>query len=177
MSDTGRFTGDPAFARVGDTPGDHRLDDQAATRDATLALALAARRSLRIFSRDLDVSLLGTDAFIDAASALARRSRHTFIRILVQDPRPAVTQHHPLIPLIQGLPSHIGARRVADEWSREAFAFIQADNHGLLYRPHGDRFEGKVNFAAGPTAVQYRDWFDEVWERSTPEREFRRLGL
>lgn len=177
MSDGVGFTDNPAFARVGETPGDHRLDDQAATRDATLALARGARRALRIFTRDMDVSLLGTDAFIEAASALARRNRHTFIRILVQDPAPAVKQHHPLIPLIQGLPSHIGARRVADEWSREIFAFIVADDQGLLYRRHGDRFEGKVNFAAGPTAVQHRDWFDEVWEQSTPEREFRRLGL
>lgn len=177
MSDAGPFTSDPDAFRVGETAGEHRLESLEQTRDAALALARSARRSLRIFSRDLDGRLLGTESFVEAASAMARRSRHTFIRVLVQDPGPAVRRHHPLIRLIQGLPTHIGARRVAEEWARESFAFIIADDHGLLYRPYADRFDGSIDFAAGATAVQYRDWFDDVWERSVPEREFRRLGI
>jgi hypothetical protein len=171
------FTGNPDQYRLGETRGPHRLEDLASSQDGALALARQARRSLRIFSRDLDARLLGTDAFVEAASEMARRSRHTFIRILVQDPGPAVRGHHPLIRLIQGLPSHVEARRVAAEWSGEACAILIADNHGLHYRPYGDRFEGTIDFAAGADAVQYRDWFDDVWERSVPEREFRRLGI
>jgi len=171
------FTGNADDFRLGETRGSHALEDLASSRDAALALARQARRSLRIMSRDLDARLLGTDDFVEAASAMARRSRHTFIRILVQDAGPAVRRHHPLIRLIQGLPSHIEARRVAAEWANEACAFIVADDHGLHYRPYGDRFEGTVDFAAGADAVQYRDWFDDIWERSVPEREFRRLGI
>lgn len=177
MTQPPAFSTRPEEFRLGQTAGEHRIETLEQVRDAALALALQARRNLRIFTRDLDPKVLGTDAFTDAASEMARRSRHTFIQILVQDPGPAVRQYHPLTDLIQGLPTHMQARRVADEWAREAFAFIVADDEGLLYRPDADRFEGIVDFAAGVRAVERRDWFDRVWEQSLPEREFRRLGL
>lgn len=171
------FTTRPDDFRLGETAGEHRLDELEQTRDAALALVRQVRRNLRIFSRDLDYWVLGTDAFVEAASEMARRNRYTYIQILVQDPTPAVRQHHPLIRLIHALPSHVQARRVAEEWSREIFAFVVADDTGLLYRPYGDRYEGSVDFSAGARAAENRDWFDDVWERSVPEREFRRLGI
>lgn len=164
-------------ALLGETADEFRLDDTAQAAAAALALARQARRGLRIFTRDMEPALIGTEAFAGAAGAMARRNRHTFIRILVQDPGPALRTHHRLLPLIQALPTHVAARRVAEEWSRETFAFIVADDAGLLYRPYADRPAGTVCFAARARAAERRDWFDDVWERSLPEREFRRLGI
>ncbi len=171
------FTKDGAVPELGEDQGEHALHGLSDCRDAALALMQAARRGVRIFSHDLDAEVLGTDAFVDAASAMARRNAYTFIRILLQDPQPALRRAHPLIQLVQALPSHIEVRRTAEEWAGESFAFVVADHHGLLYRPIAERYEGSVDFAAGATAVQYRTWFDEVWEHSTPEAEFRPLGI
>jgi len=176
MAEPGSFAqlDDP---RLGETPGEFRLHDHAEARAAALALFRQARRCLRLFSHDLDARLIADDDFARAASELARRNRSTFIRLLIQNARPAMRFHHPLVPLIQALPSHIGARRVPKEWSQEPFGFLIADNRGLLYRPDAGRFDGSIEFNAPARAVQYRDWFDELWEQSTPEREFRRLRL
>lgn len=164
-------------AVLGETTGVYRLGSRTEIYTAALALFLQARRSLRLFSYDLDSAVLAEDVFADAASELARRNRYTFIRFLVQDAKPAARVQHPLIRIIQSLPSHIGARRTAAEWAGESCVALIADDDGLLYRRDGERFDGTVEFSARATAARYRDWFDDIWERSTPEPEFRRLRL
>lgn len=176
MADPAPFS-DRDHYRLGETVGEHRVHDLHEARDAALALAQQARLQLRIFTRHLDTGLYSTPGFRDAVSELARRGRQTEVRILVQDPTPAIRRHHELIGLIQHLSSHIGARRVAPDWEDEAFAFLLADEQGLLWHPHGDRYEGMVDFAAGPRGRERRKWFDTVWESSEPEPEFRRLRI
>lgn len=176
MSGAAPFTGDPGLV-LGETAGEHRVERAAEAADAALALVGQARQSLRIFTRHLDAPLYGGNAFHDALSAFARRGRHTGVRILVQDPTPAIHADHRLIGLIQALSSHIGVRRVAADWADEVFAFLLADGRGLLYRPYGDRFEGSVDFAAGPRALELGRWFDDVWENSQPDPEFRQLKI
>ncbi len=176
MNERARFTDDTAF-RLGETAGEHRLEGSADAADAALAQATQARLSLRIFSHDLDARLYSNEAFSSAVSALARAGRRTFIRILVQDPSRAVQDDHRLIGLIQHLPSHIEVRRVGPDWRNERVAFQIADEQGVLWRPAADRFEGSVDFHAGPRARELRKWFDDVWEHSEPDPEFRRLRL
>lgn len=176
MSDRVPFTGDPGLV-LGDTPGEHRIEEAVEAADAALALVRQARQSLRIFTRDLDPTLYSSEAFRDAVAGFARRGRHTEARILVQDPTRAIRTHHRLIDLAQMLSSHIGVRRVAAEWADEVCALLLADERGLLYRPYGDRFEGSVDFAAGPRALELGRWFDDVWENSLPDPEFRQLKI
>ncbi len=176
MNERARFTDSTAFL-LGETAGGQRLEGPGDAADAALALATQARLSLRIFTHDLDQRLYSNEAFYSAMSALARSAQRTFIRILVQDPSRAVQNHHRLIGLIQHLPSHIGVRRVGADWRDERFAFQIADEQGLLWRPDADRFEGSVDFHAGPRARELRKWFDDVWEYSEPDPEFRRLRL
>lgn len=164
-------------ALLGETKGVYRLSTRAEVYTAALALLLQARRSLRLFSYDLDSAVLADDLVANAVSELARRNRYTFIRFLVQDAKPAARTQHPLIRIIQSLPSHIGARRTAEEWAGESCVALIVDDEGVLYRPDHGRFDGTVEFSARATAARYRDWFDDIWERSTPEPEFRRLRL
>lgn len=176
MNDSAPFSDSDDY-RLGETPGQHPVDTIAGARDAALALARQARFALRIFSRDLDAAILSTREFRDAASELARRGRQTEVRILVLDPSAAVRRHHELIGLAQHLSSHVGARRVGRDWQDEICAFVLADEQGLLWRPYGDRYEGHVDFCAGPRGRELRKWFDSVWGASEPDPEFRRLGI
>lgn len=171
-----RFSDHDAW-RLGETAGEHAISTRAEARDAAFALAQQARVGLRLFTRDLDGALYSNEPFRQAVSDLARAGRRTFIRILVQDPSRAVRDDHRLIGLAQHLPTHIGVRRVGDDWQDERFALLLADEQGYLWRPAADRFAGTVDFHAGPRARTLRKWFDDVWEQSTPDPEFRRLGL
>jgi hypothetical protein len=162
---------------LGQTHGEHRISRADEARAAALALARQARRTLRIFSRDLDGRLYSNEAFRSAVSELARASRYSGLSILVQDPARAVRDGHRLIDLAQALSSHIGVRRVAPDWQEEPGACLLADETGVLWRPNGEGYEGSVDFAAGPRARELRQWFDTVWEHSEPDPEFRRLGI
>lgn len=176
MNDPTPFTDSEAW-RLGETAGEHALHHRADARDAALALARQARLCLRIFTPDLDGALYSNEPFREAVSRLARAGPLTFQRILVQDPSRAVRDDHRLIGLVQQLPTHIGVRRVGEDWQDEPFSFLLADEQGVLWRPAADRFEGTVDFHAGPRARELRKWFDDVWEQSTPDPEFRRLGI
>ena len=176
MNDTAPFSGNDDY-RIGETRGEHAVHSVVEARDAALALAQQARYSLRIFSRDLDAAIYSTESFRDAVSALARAAPQTEVRILVRDPAPAIHHHHHLIGLIQTLSSHIGVRRIAEDWRQESCAFLLADQRALLWRPNGDRFEGSVDFTAGGRARELGQWFDHVWENSRPDPEFRHLRI
>lgn len=162
---------------LGETAGEHRVERAAEAAAAVLALTRQARQSLRIFTRDLDAALYSTDDYRDAMSTLARKQPETHIRILIQDPTPAIKSGHRLIGLIQHLSSHIAVRRVAEDWAEEPSAFLIADGRGLLWRPQGDRYDGIVDFHAGPRAHELVTWFDRVWDNSQPDPEFRKLAL
>lgn len=176
MSERPRLTDSTAF-RLGDTAGKQRLEGPADATDAALALATQAGLSLRIFTHDLDHRLYSNDAFYSAVSTLARAGRRTFVRILIEDPGRAIQNGHRLIGLIQHLPTHIEVRRLGADWKDERCAFLIADERGVLWRPNADRYEGSVDFHAGPRARELRKWFDDVWEHSEPDPEFRRLRL
>ncbi|MEX0606965.1 MAG: hypothetical protein WD382_01240 [Halofilum sp. (in: g-proteobacteria)] len=176
MSNERRFADDSEFA-LGETAGEHRIDTSDEAADAALSLTRRARRSLRIFTRDLDARLYSNDAFRDAVSALARQRPGTEIRILVQDPTPAIRSNHRLISLTQHLSSRIAVRRVASDWAHEPCAFLIADGRGLLWRGNGERYEGMVDFRAGSRAAELTKWFDHVWDNSAPDPEFRTLAL
>lgn len=162
---------------LGETAGSHVIETVDEARGAALALAQQVRLRLRMFTRHLDAELYSTPEFREAVSELARRGPQTEVRILVQDPTPAIRRHHELIEVIQHLSSHVSARRVGNDWEDEICAFLLADESGLLWRPYGDRWEGSVDFAAGPRGREIRKWFDTVWESSEPEPEFRRLRI
>lgn len=177
MADTPHpFTDREAFV-LGKTAGEHRVERAAEAADAALALARQARRTLRIFSRDLDAPLYSSEGFREAVSALARLQRGSEIRILVQDPTPAIKSDHRLVGLAQHLSSHIHIRRIGREWADEPSAFLLADDHGLLWRPNGAHYEGVTDFHAAARALELSRWFDRVWEHSHADLEFRRLAL
>ncbi len=174
MSQTAPFTGDAGYV-LGETAGPTRVTHAAEAADAARALARQARHGLRIFTRDLDARLYGSEAFCDAVTRLVRTNRYALVRIVVQDPTPAIKDGHRLVGVVQHLTSNIGVRRAAQDWQNEVSAGLLADEQGLLWRPDGGRFEGTVDFKAGPRARDFRQWFDQVWENSESDPEFRRL--
>ncbi|MDE1886895.1 MAG: acyltransferase [Gammaproteobacteria bacterium] len=146
-------------------------------RQAALQLANQARRSLALFSRDLEPVIYDTADFVAAVQQLALRSRYSHIRMLVIDPQLAVSDGHRLIELTRRLSSYMEIRRPSEDHAKLAEAFLISDDTGLMFRPLASRFEG---FADPDDPSQARNrlrQFDEIWEAAEPEQEFRRLGL
>lgn len=152
------------------------------TRDAavaiTTALATRARRSLWIYSRELDPGLFDAPEVLDALRHLAVGGHGGEIRILLQDADAPQRAHAPLIPLAQRLPSVFQFREVGDPVDRDyASAFIANDAGGYYFRTLGHRFDGEADLDGPGRARQLVETFRPVWERARPVSEYRALGI
>jgi hypothetical protein len=136
-----------------------------------------ARQSLHIFTRDLDAELYDNEAFIETLSKLARRSKYSFIRILLIDSDKAVKNGHGLIYLHQKLDTYIKIRRIDEQYSDYASAFIVADEAGVIFRQFGDRYTAEANYNDSLLAGNLLKFFTEAWEFSHPDPQLRRLHI
>ncbi|MEA5445334.1 hypothetical protein VCB98_05840 [Gammaproteobacteria bacterium AB-CW1] len=147
------------------------------SREAARQLAEATRRELLIFTRDLEPAVLDQSEFLEAVRQLVIRSRHTGLRVICQDPTRAIKEGHGLIRLARRVSSHVSLHRPHREDAEEADAFIVSDETGYLYRPLADRLEGRWSPNDPTQARRLRQRFDQMWDRSEPETEFRQLGV
>lgn len=146
-------------------------------RSAALQLLTTTRRSLALFTRDLEPAIFGTVEFATALQRLALRSRFSHIRIVVIDPATAIRDGHRLVALARRLTSFIEFRRPGQDHANLAETFLVTDETGVLYRPLSSRYEGFTDTDNGFEARRYLKRFSEIWSQAEPEQEFRRLGL
>lgn len=158
----------------GPTPIEHG----AAAVAITTALVLQARRSLVIYSRELDPGLLDSPAVLEALRAFATAGHGGEVRILLQDTAAPQRALAPLLPLAQRLPSVFLFRTVTEAVDRAyASAFLANDAGGYYFRPLGHRFDGEADLDGAGRARQLQEGFGRVWERAQPCTEFRALGI
>lgn len=144
----------------------------------TCAVAAGARRSLYLYSRDLDPGLLDRPMVLETLRRLAVRVRGAEIRVLLQDVAAPQQVSAPLLALAQRLPSHIALRKIQDPVDLAyPSAFIVNDLGGYYFRLLGHRLEGEADIAGGGRARQLREEFASFWERARPCTELRALGL
>lgn len=143
-------------------------------RIAAVALVRQGRRYLHIFSRDLDPAVYDTTTFVSAVRELATYSRYSQIRILVQNSEHIIKHGH---RLAHRLSSFIQVRKPGRDHQALSEAFLVVDKLGLLHRKMGDRYDGVVNFNAPLEAAALVRFFDELWDRSEPDPELRRLYI
>lgn len=163
--------------RLGDTKRKFGIDSRDELRMMSLHMASQAKQSLHIYTRDLDPELYDNEAFAEALSRLARRSKYSFIHILLLDSDRAVKNGHRLIYLHQKLDSYIKIRRVDEQHKDYVPAFLVADESGVVLRQFGDRYEAEANYNDPSLAGNLLKLFAETWEMSAPDPQFRRLHI
>ena len=162
---------------IGDDSGPIRLAGREENAAAAARLAGEARRSLHLFTRDLDPALYDRPGFLDPVRRLATTGRRARFEILVLDSRRALLDGHRLIELGRRLSSCIEMRKLHPDYGDRLETFLIADERALLYRRQSDLFEGKVEFNAPAEAAQLIKLFNEAWARSGPDPELRRLHV
>ena len=146
-------------------------------RDASVAVAAAAKRELVLFSRDLEPLLYDRQEFISVVQALATRSRMSRIRIVCIDPGASVRAGNRVIALAQRFSSYIEVRRASRDHEDLVDTYLVADDLALLYRPLCTRYEGFADLRAPQQAREKLKGFEDIWQQAEPDPEFRRLGL
>ncbi len=146
--------------------------------EATIAIVQAARRELRLFSRDLDPVLYAQPAVLEAFKQYAIAGRGGVVQVVVLDPAAVQGQGHPLLGLAQRMTSVFQFRTPTDDVDLQyPSAFLANDRDGYLFRALGSRWEGDWSPANPARTRQLVDHFGRVWERSRACSEFRALGI
>lgn len=146
-------------------------------RSATLDVVKSARRSLSIFSHDLDPSVYDRIEFLDAVKHLILTHKFSRIQILLISPVDAVKGGHRLVELARRFSTFFEIRRVHPDFKERNDAFLIADESGVVYRMDTRRWEGIADTNAPRIAQKYLDIFEEAWQHSEPEPEFRQLHI
>ena len=169
----------PMDYKLGETEAEVEITTSEENRSAAISLVKQASYSIDIFSQDLDAEIYNNKEFEKALFELARKHPNTRIRILVQDSRKAAQDGHCLIRLAQSLTSSIFIHTPSRQHRDEQRAFLVVDKLGLLYRvTTADRnYKASVNFKSPRRAGELTDYFDEVWEHSTPDIQTRRIYM
>jgi len=163
--------------RLGATGLEFEIERQAEACAVAHALAAQAQRTLLLHTEDLEPAVYDDSAFLDAVSRLARSHGQSRIWILIQDARKVVQHGHRLIEVARRLSSIIQLRRPAPQYRAFHESLLLADGCGYLHRPIAARFEGTANFHDPGKTADWEKYFMEVWERSEPDDEIRRLYL
>ncbi|HEY9541543.1 MAG TPA: GNAT family N-acetyltransferase, partial [Luteimonas sp.] len=145
---------------------------------ATAAIIRQARRSLHVYSRELDPGLLDAPRVLEAMRELCTRGDGIQVQVLLQDTAAPQRALAPLLALAQRLPSAIAFREVADPVDRTyPSAYLANDDGGYYFRALGHRLDGEAETGAPGRARQLAEHFRPVWERARPCTEYRALGL
>lgn len=154
-----------------------RFASSAELNIAALEVLNEARRSVCVYTRDLEPVLLDTRPLLDALQRVALRGRGAAIRILVQDPTRAMREGHRLVEQARRLSSVYQFRQPQAEDLQYTGAFLVTDQAGFVQRVLADRPDGEGHTRDVARANALLRYFNEVWERSAPPAELRALNL
>ncbi len=163
---------------LGETRDAIPLHSREAFRTACLSLARQARRSIRIFSHDLDASIYDNKSLVNELKRLATRNPDPSIFILLQSNEKVQREGHGVVTLAARLPSKIQIFRPLAESRREPTdSFMLADDIAFVYRKWHTRFDGRVEFYNLSRARELVNAFQELWNESEEDIALRRLSI
>lgn len=146
-------------------------------RQAVIDVAGEASRKLSIFTHDLDPGIYDDPDFLEVVKHLVLSQTYARIRVLIADPSRAIKNGNAFVNLGRRLNTYIEFRHVREDLRTHAESFCIADETALVYRLQHERWEGIADTYEPPVAKLYGKMFDEIWQASEVEIEFRQLGI
>lgn len=171
------LTAEPAPFQLGVDSPIQRFEQPEQARSHALALISQARRSLCIYSNDLEPWLYHQSAIQRACTEFLLASPNNRLRILLADATRAVKEGHRLLNLARRLPSNCHIRKVHPDYPNEELTFLLADRHGLLLRPKLDRHDGFALYNDAGRVKLRQAQFDQAWDVSLTDPDLRSFLL
>jgi len=135
-------------------------------RAAVTEIAMRARRTLYIYTPDLEPMLYDQDCFLEPLKRLVLARSHGRVRVLVGDPVRASRDGHRFMQMARRLTSSISLRIVPGDYRGDPCAYIVADDKAIAYRAHTSRWTGFVEISDQGIDRRHIDHFESVWSGS-----------
>ena len=148
--------------KLGEDTQVYRFTDHKGYLDQLIHLASQARQSLIILSHSLDRTTLDHPEMLEAISALARKSRSTFVRIVIQDCATAVAESSQLLKLTRRLTTSIEIKILDPEINFPNQVYLLADNKGLILRHSHENWSGFCCYSDPGTVKRLNEEFNRL---------------
>lgn len=132
-----------------------------------MGITRAAEKQLAIWSTDLNAGLWENPGFLEALKRFVLARRHARVRILTRQLPGSSERRHTLLTMAERLPASIEVRTVVQS-GLDAGELLLADEHGVLYRIHVDRWDGMADLNDPLVARFYLAQFDAAWRTALP---------
>jgi hypothetical protein len=146
-------------------------------RAAVAEIATRARRSLSIYTPDLEPQVLDHDLFLEPVKRLVLARSHARLRVLISNPGRVSRDGNRFMMMARRLTSYIDLRNVAPEYRNNPCTFIVADDRAIVYRQQCSKWEGLVDFDDVTVVKRHLAYFDEVWAGSQIQPEMRATAI
>lgn len=146
-------------------------------RQAVIDVTGEAQRRLSILTHDLDPGVYDDHDFLEAVKHLVLSKTYARIRVLIADPTRAIKNGNSFVHLGRRLNTYIEFRSIREDLRTHPESFCLADETALVYRQDASRWEGIADTYEPGVARMYGKTFDEIWQASEVEIEFRQLGI
>ncbi len=146
-------------------------------RLAAVEVAAQATRRLSIYTHDLEPGIYDDPDFLDAVKHMVLSRAYSRIRVLIADPVRAIKNGNQFVHLGRRLNTYIEFRNVREDLRTHPESYCIADDTALVYRLDAARWEGIADTYEPAVARMYGNSFDEIWQASEVEIEFRQLGI
>jgi hypothetical protein len=146
-------------------------------RGAVAEIATRARRSLSIYTTDLEPQIYDHDLFLEPVKRLVLARSHARLRVLISNPGRVSREGNRFMMMARRLTSYIDLRNVTPEYRNNPCSFIVADDKAIAYRQNAGNWEGIVEFDDASIVKRYLAYFDEVWAGSQIQPEMRATAV
>jgi len=169
----------PNLYILGETSEEAHIDTAEKNKSVAISLAGQACNSIDIFTQYMDAALYDNTEFERSVFNLAKKHPTTKIRILAQNTKKSVQNGHCLIRLAQSISSSVFINNPSREYKDKKCAFLVVDKLGILYRTNANsqNYKAITNFMSPQRAGELSDFFNEIWEHSTPDMQTRRVYI
>ena len=153
------------------------LRDTEAFCEVVLSMSQQAHQHIRLFSRDLDRRIFGSEEVVDAFTQLATSSSRAYIQILIQNSSDLVHHSHRMLDLARRISSHIEIR-VTDIMHKNILEnFYLFDEEGWVKRTHPNEHVGEADFHDARGVRNFEHRFKNMWGRAAPDPQLRRMSI
>jgi len=163
--------------KLGETTAELSLERSADNRAVAITLAKQSKRSIDIFTHNLDKRIFDDKEFVEAVKYLVIGHSRAMLRVIVQDSTRAAKQGHRLFNLGQEITSKIKFHKPDDEFINHNETYMLVDGTGLLLRRQHERYKGIANFNDPKRVRELQAQFERAWDSSEPDPYLRRLSI
>ena len=146
-------------------------------RQAVIDVASESDRKVSIFTHDLEPGIYDDPDFLEVIKKLCLSQAYARVRVLIANPTRAIKNGNNFVHLGRRLNTYIEFRHVREDLRTHAESFCIADETALVYRLQASQWEGIADTYEPAVAKLYGKMFDEIWQASEVEIEFRQLGI